>query len=153
MTTDLDLMRPMTDTQRLLFQTEMLKRRKRVGVAAALCVLGPIGTHRFYLGQIGRGLVLLALTLTGVGLIITVPWALVDLFGIRRLVESVNGAIAREAAAQIMALPSGQAMPSPARAAITPERTKPGTASRIGGMLVMAALLAAILWIAGMLAR
>lgn len=152
MNTDLELMRPMTDTQRVLFQSEMLKRRKSVGVAAVLCVLGPIGTHRFYLGQIGRGLLLLALTLTGVGLIVTIPWALVDLFGIRRLVESVNASVAREAAAQIMALPSGQAVPSPAPAT-TRERPRPGTASRIGGMLLMAALLAAIIWLAGMLAR
>lgn len=70
---ELLFMRDMTDTQRVLFQAETLKRRKSVGIAAIPCVLGPVGTHRFYLGQIGRGLVMLALSLTGVGLFLTVP--------------------------------------------------------------------------------
>lgn len=103
-TTEIDLMRGMTDTQRILFQTEMLKHRKSVGVAAVLCILGPIGTHRFYLGQIGQGLVLLALSLTGAGLIITIPFAIGDLFGIRRLVERVSLEKAKIVAAQIRTL-------------------------------------------------
>ena len=95
--TKLGLMRPMTDPQRLLFQPEMFKHRKSVGVAAGLCFL-VFGLHRFYLGQIGMGL-LYALTcgLFFVG-------ALVDLLRIKSLVEGVNHAKAREVAAQIIAL-------------------------------------------------
>jgi TM2 domain-containing membrane protein YozV len=95
--TELDLMRPMTETQRLLFQTEMLKHRKSVGVAAVLCFL-VFGLHRFYLGQIGMGF-LYAFTF---GLFFV--GSIVDLLRIRSLVERVNLVKAQEVAAQIMAL-------------------------------------------------
>jgi TM2 domain-containing membrane protein YozV len=49
-------------------------------VAAFLAfILGPIGIHRFYLGRIGSGIVMLILTVTVVGLLVSVPWALIDL--------------------------------------------------------------------------
>lgn len=48
--------------------------------------LGPLGVHRFYLGRTGSGIVMLVLTCTIVGLIISAPWALIDM--IRYLVMS-----------------------------------------------------------------
>lgn len=48
-------------------------------VAALLAFfLGAFGIHRFYLGRTGSGIVMLALTFTLVGLIISAPWALID---------------------------------------------------------------------------
>lgn len=56
-------------------------------VAALLAfVLGPLGIHRFYLGRTGSGIAMLVLTCTLVGLIISAPWALIDM--IRYLVMS-----------------------------------------------------------------
>jgi TM2 domain-containing membrane protein YozV len=55
-------------------------RRERNKFAAALLAffLGPLGIHRFYLGRTGSGIGMLLLTFTVVGLIVTVPWALID---------------------------------------------------------------------------
>ena len=56
-------------------------------IAAILAFLiGPCGVHRFYLGRTGSGITMLVLTCTGVGLLLTVPWAIIDM--IRFLVMS-----------------------------------------------------------------
>src|SRR5690349_7927639 len=48
--------------------------------ALLLCLfLGPLGIHRFYARKIGSGLAMLLLSLTLVGTLVTVVWALVDL--------------------------------------------------------------------------
>ena len=48
-------------------------------VAAALAfLLGTLGVHRFYLGRTASAIVMLVLTLTFFGLIVTGLWALVD---------------------------------------------------------------------------
>jgi TM2 domain-containing membrane protein YozV len=51
---------------------------RKYGVAVCLCAifglfLGPLGVHRFYVGKIGTGLLMLV-TLGGLGI-----WALIDL--------------------------------------------------------------------------
>lgn len=55
-------------------------RRQRNKFAAALLAffLGPLGIHRFYLGRTGSGIGMLLLTFSVVGLIVSVPWALID---------------------------------------------------------------------------
>ena len=56
-------------------------------VAAVLAFLfGPLGIHRFYTGRTGSGIVMLVMSITVVGLILTWPWAFVDM--IRYLVMS-----------------------------------------------------------------
>ena len=65
-------------------------------VAALLAfLLGPLGVHRFYLGRIGSGIAMLILTFTVVGLILSVPWALIDM--VRYLVMSDREFAARYA--------------------------------------------------------
>ena len=63
-------------------------------VAAILAfVLGPLGIHRFYLGRTGSGIAMLILSCTLVGLIISGPWALIDM--VRYLVMSDRDFAAR----------------------------------------------------------
>lgn len=61
------------------------ERNKFIAALIAF-VIGPIGIHRFYLGRTGSGIAMLLLSCTVIGLLLTVPWALVDM--IRYLVMS-----------------------------------------------------------------
>lgn len=48
-------------------------------VAALLAFfLGPLGIHRFYVGKTGSAIAMLVLTFTFFGLLVSVPWALID---------------------------------------------------------------------------
>jgi len=48
--------------------------------ALLLCMfLGTIGAHQFYVGKVARGMIMLLLSLTIIGLFITSLWALVDM--------------------------------------------------------------------------
>lgn len=60
--------------------------RNKLVAALLAFVLGPAGIHRFYLGRIGSGIAMLVLSCTVIGLLITVPWAIIDM--IRYLVMS-----------------------------------------------------------------
>jgi TM2 domain-containing membrane protein YozV len=52
--------------------------RNKIVAALLAFFLGPLGIHRFYLGRTGSGIVMLVLTCTIVGLIVTGIWAFVD---------------------------------------------------------------------------
>jgi TM2 domain-containing membrane protein YozV len=127
---ELDLMRHMTESQRLLFQTEMLKRRKSTGVAAVLCFL-VFGLHRFYLGQIGLGL-LYALTF---GLFFI--GSLIDLLRIRTIVERVNLVTAQEVAAHLLVLDAPGSGPSNSPAASRTRSTLIIFALLIGAIIIV----------------
>lgn len=65
-------------------------------IAALLAFfLGPLGIHRFYLGRTGSGIAMLVLSCTLVGIIISAPWALIDM--VRYLVMSDREFAARYA--------------------------------------------------------
>lgn len=67
-------------------------------VAAALAFfIGTLGIHRFYLGRTGSGIAMLVMSITLVGLLVTGPWALVDM--IRYLIMSDRDFAARYARA------------------------------------------------------
>ncbi len=52
--------------------------RNKVVAALLAFFLGVFGVHRFYLGRIGSGVIMLLLTCTFVGVIVTGVWAFVD---------------------------------------------------------------------------
>lgn len=76
------------DTQAMLtFQS----RKKSVAAAYVLwLVFGLLGAHRFYLGRSGSAVLMLLLSLSVVGLIVTVFWALFDLFLIPGMADDRN---------------------------------------------------------------
>lgn len=48
-------------------------------IAALLAFfLGPLGVHRFYTGRTGSGIAMLILSITVVGLAISIPWSWID---------------------------------------------------------------------------
>ena len=53
-------------------------RNKYIAAVIAF-FLGPLGIHRFYLGRNGSGIAMLVLTCTIFGLIVSVPWAFIDM--------------------------------------------------------------------------
>ena len=56
------------------------KNSKSLVVALLLCFfLGFLGVHRFYLGRIGTGIIMLVLSLSGMGFFISGIWILIDL--------------------------------------------------------------------------
>jgi TM2 domain-containing membrane protein YozV len=54
-------------------------RGDRLVSALLAFLLGPLGVHRFYLGRIGSGVAMLLLSCTLIGLLVTVPWSLIDM--------------------------------------------------------------------------
>lgn len=69
-------------------------RNKYVAAIIAF-FFGPLGIHRFYLGRVGSGITMLVLSCTIVGLLVSIPWAFIDM--IRYLVMSDREFAARYA--------------------------------------------------------
>ncbi|BDI60505.1 TM2 domain-containing protein [Qipengyuania nanhaisediminis] len=79
----------MDDNQRI--DTLYEQGRKSMALSYLLwLVLGAFGAHRFYNGATRSAVIQLVLTLTGVGLVIVIPWLLIDLFLIPGLVNDKN---------------------------------------------------------------
>jgi hypothetical protein len=58
---------------------ELVTDRNKIVAAVLAFFLGTLGIHRFYLGRTGSGIVMLVMTITVVGLLVTAPWAFVDM--------------------------------------------------------------------------
>lgn len=54
------------------------KERNKFVAALLAFLFGALGVHRFYVGRVGSGIAMLILTCTVVGLLVSVPWALID---------------------------------------------------------------------------
>lgn len=79
--------------QQLLYE----KKRKSKGVAYLLWLFfGFFGAHRIYLERTGSGIAQLILTLTGIGLLVTLPWWIADAFLIPGMAGRKNAEIADE---------------------------------------------------------
>lgn len=69
--------------------------RNKLVAALLAFFIGTLGIHRFYLGRTGTGILMLVLSITVIGLLITVPWAFIDF--IRYLIMSDEEFAARYA--------------------------------------------------------
>ena len=58
-------------------QTQEAPKQKIVAFLLAF-FLGPLGIHNFYLGNKGKGIAQLILSITFFGLLISAPWALIE---------------------------------------------------------------------------
>jgi len=95
---ELMFMQDMTDSERMLFQSEMSKVRKDRVVALLLTLfLGGFGAHRYYMGQVGLGVLYTLFCWTFIPGIV----ALVELFLIMGRVDRHNSNKAQEIAFRI----------------------------------------------------
>ena len=102
------------DTQeRLLIEQRITNEASNVVVAYLLLIfLGIIGAHRFYMGRTGSGAAMLILTLTVVGMPITLIWAFVDLFLLPGIAREEREAMRQRLITEAIA-DSGQDPPPP----------------------------------------
>lgn len=98
-----DMMKYLTDQERLMFQAELNGRRKAATTGVLLCFfLGRVGADRFYMGQKGFGIVYACFFWTTIPACI----ALVECFLMPRRVRKYNVAVAGEIAYKLKALRS-----------------------------------------------
>ncbi len=65
-----------------LTQPKPTKKQSTALILAAVGLLLPIGLHRFYLGYNTAGIIMLVLTITGIGVLVSWVWTLIDLIRI-----------------------------------------------------------------------
>lgn len=106
MSTLLALKKNFTAHELSIFTMEYEKRKKSKLVAWLLWLfLGGIGGHRYYLGHIGRG-ILMTLTLGGLGI-----WTLINAFFINKWVDRHNEKVEKQIIDEIIALRSTTTAP------------------------------------------
>ena len=97
---ELNLQQNMTDSQRMLFQSEMNKvRRNRVVAFLLTLFLGGFGAHRYYLGEIKIGILYTLFVWTFIPAVV----ALVELFLILGRTDRYNERMAAEVATKVKA--------------------------------------------------
>jgi TM2 domain-containing membrane protein YozV len=69
--------------------------RNKLVAALLAFFIGVLGVHRFYLGRTGSGILMLVMSITVVGMLVTLPWSIIDM--IRYLVMSDEEFAARYA--------------------------------------------------------
>lgn len=89
----------LSQQDQLLINSEVAKRGKNKLIAYLLLLfLGYFGIHRFYMGKVGSGILMLLLCWTGFSLV----WAIIDLFLLSGIVDRHNKKIEDEATQQIL---------------------------------------------------
>lgn len=72
----------------MLIEQRVTNEKPSTGAAYVLCIfVGAFGIHRLYLGERGTGIIMLILGITFFGLIISGPWAIIDLFLIPSIIR------------------------------------------------------------------
>ncbi len=102
-----DLVATWPEAQQRLFLAEYALVRKHRGTALLLTLLGGLGLHRFYLGQVGLGVLYLVFCWTYIPAIV----AVFELFVIGRRVDAYNRQRAERIAARIQAMAPPAAAP------------------------------------------
>lgn len=98
---ELLLQKDMTDSQRMMFQSEMGKTRKNRTTALLLTLfLGGLGAHQYYMGKVGLGVLYTLFCWTFIPGVV----ALVELFLIMGRVDRHNEQMAQDIAIKIKAL-------------------------------------------------
>lgn len=98
---DFVLMQNMTDSQRLLFQNEVVHRSKSKGTAFVLAFfLGGVGAHHYYLGHMGLGVLYTLFFWTLIPALVS----FIELFFVGGYVRDYNTRISYDAASKVLAL-------------------------------------------------
>jgi TM2 domain-containing membrane protein YozV len=91
--------------QRMQVDFQTIAERPRKAKAYLLCAgLGMFGAHRFYLGERQTAIIMLVTGMTIIGLAVTLPWALVDLFLISGMIRQRTAEIRERLTKQAKAL-------------------------------------------------
>ena len=90
-------------TQQLLIEQRVSNESKSAVVAYLLmvCGLGLLGGHRFYFGRSASGALMMLLTLSVFGLIITGPWLLIDALSVPSMARAHREALRRQLTRQL----------------------------------------------------
>ena len=98
---DLIVQKDMTDSQRMMFQSETTKVRKNRTTALLLALfLGGIGAHHYYMGKVGLGILYSVFFWTFIPAIV----AFVELFLIMKRVDRYNEGMSQDVAVKVKAL-------------------------------------------------
>jgi TM2 domain-containing membrane protein YozV len=89
---------------KILIEQRVANDKPSMGTAYLLGIfLGVFGAHRFYLDRTGSAIVMVILTCTLVGLVITIPWHIIDWFLIGGWVREKTDSLRRDYTMQAMA--------------------------------------------------
>ena len=98
---DLILQKDMTDSQRMMFQSEIGKSRKNRTTALLITLFfGGLGGHRYYMGQVGMGILYTVFCWTFIPAIV----AFIELFLIMGRVDRYNEQLSQEVATKVRML-------------------------------------------------
>jgi len=98
---DLILQKDMTDSQRMMFQSEIGKSRKNRTTALLITLFfGGLGGHRYYMGQVGMGILYTVFCWTFIPAIV----AFIELFFIMKRVDRYNEQLSQEVATKVKML-------------------------------------------------
>jgi len=98
---DLILQKDMTDSQRMMFQSEIGKSRKNRTTALLITLFfGGLGGHRYYMGQVGMGILYTVFCWTFIPAIV----AFIELFLIMGRVDRYNEQLSQEVATKVKML-------------------------------------------------
>lgn len=98
---NLKLKNSLTDRQLMMVSAEMTNKQKSKVVMWILWLfLGGIGGHRYYLGDIGRG-ILMTITIGGLGI-----WTLIDAFFIGKRLQEKNDELEKQIILEMKAIES-----------------------------------------------